>query len=118
LSRNPLAPAQCLVHIFVQVEGGEHEHREAVEAGGANPAGGLDAVHHRHADVHQNHIGRKRSRQLDTGRTVGGLPHHVDVILSVEDHRESIPDQLLIVGEQHPDHESCPTGSVARTRKP
>jgi hypothetical protein len=43
--------------VFVQVEGGDDDHRErVVDAGPGELAGGLDAVHVGHPDVEQAHV--------------------------------------------------------------
>ena len=45
----------------------------------ADPARGLDAVHARHADVHQHDVGPSRARQLDRLGAVAGLADDLDV---------------------------------------
>ena len=42
-------------------------------AGGDDPAGGLDAVHARHPDVHQDDVGRELGGSRTASRAVGGL---------------------------------------------
>jgi hypothetical protein len=44
-----------MVDVLVQVEGGQHQDpRPGIRLD--EPGGGLDAVHLRHADVHQDHV--------------------------------------------------------------
>ena len=65
---------------------------------GGDPLYRLDAVEHRHADVHQYHV---RPAQLGDAHgllPVGGLSYHLDVILGVEERGKPGPDQLLVVG--------------------
>ena len=63
--------------------------------------------------------GRSARADARRPRPVGGLADHLDVGLRVEDHREAGPDQLLVVGEQHPDrHAGSARISAARTAKP
>jgi hypothetical protein len=44
-------------HLFVGVEGGQHHDLRRVRPA-AQPLGGGEAVHDRHADVHQDHVRR------------------------------------------------------------
>ena len=48
--------AQRVQDVLVGVEGGQHDHLGRTGAG-AQPAGGGDAVHPRHAQVHQDDVG-------------------------------------------------------------
>jgi uncharacterized membrane protein len=62
-----------------------------------DPAGRLDAVEHRHPDVHQQHVWCLPLGQVHGLLAVGGLAHHLDVVLRVEQRREPGPDELLII---------------------
>jgi DNA-binding NarL/FixJ family response regulator len=56
LDQEPAGPGpQRAVDVVIVVEGGEHEHPGA-GAGGGDQLGCLDAVHARHADVHDDHV--------------------------------------------------------------
>ena len=59
LSRNPLAPLRDRdAHVLVEVERGDHHHRDRVgDTGPAEQAGRLEAVELGHADVEQAHVG-------------------------------------------------------------
>ena len=59
LSRKPLAPGvQRGVDVLVEVERGEDDDPAVPPGpGGEDPPGGLQAVHLRHPDVHQHHVG-------------------------------------------------------------
>jgi hypothetical protein len=62
--------AQGVDDVFVEPEGGEDE-----DALARQPPGGLDAVHDRHADVHQHGVGRVLRGGLDrllAGARLGG----------------------------------------------
>src|ERR1019366_3953216 len=51
---------------------------------------------------------------------VGRLGHHADPVRCLEDHAESGPDQLLVIGDEHPDRASAGhgAGSLAVTANP
>jgi len=65
----------------------------------ADGPGGLDPAHAGHAHVHQDQVG---GQLLDPGQrllAVGGLTHHLDVLLGLENHLEAAPEQLVVVGD-------------------
>ena len=106
------------IHVLVEVEGREDDHL----GGGlqcAHPPGRLEAVHARHPDVHEHDIGCELFSPSDGISTVDGIPDHTDVRLGAEDHPEAGADELLVVGQQHPDHaDVAPSGIRAWTEKP
>ena len=108
------------VHVLVQVERRDHDHRERVRhVGSGEPAGGLDAVQLRHPDVEQADVGRSSRALRHRLAAVGGLTHHLDPRLRVEDHRQAGADQLLVVGDQHPDrHATAPVLRQHRDHRP
>ncbi|SEF63685.1 hypothetical protein SAMN05444920_101257 [Nonomuraea solani] len=66
----------------------------------------LNAIHFRHAHIHEHHI-----RTLFQGYRNGlgpraGLTHHSQVRLGIDQHLETPPEQRLIVGNDYPDHET------------
>ena len=65
-------------------------------------SGGLDPVHDRHPHVHQHHVGLQRQRLLDRLPAVGGGADHRDPGLDVQQRGDALPDQLLVVDDQHP----------------
>src|SRR5699024_11971667 len=79
---------------------------------------------------HQHHIGSLAGDQLDGLGAVGGLTDHLDVVLDGEHHRETGPDQCLVVHQCHTDGHAkvlssvgsvsccCGTGNRTRTRQP
>ena len=80
----------------------------------------LDAVHGRHADVEQAHVGAELAGEGHRGPSVGRLADHLDAGLGVEDHPEPGPDDLLIVGDEHADGHvtGAARGSTALTVQP
>ena len=51
------------------------------------------------------------------GDPVRDRADHLEVVLQVQDRGEAVADQLLVVGEQHPDvSRRAPAGSAARAR--
>ena len=108
------------VHVVVDVERGQHDHPHTGQIGiGRDPPGGFDAVEHRHADVHQHHIGPMRAGQLDGLLTVGSLADELE-IGGVLDHRpQAGADQRLIIDDPDPHgHVGAPNGKRAATWKP
>ena len=103
-SRKPLAPARRrLVDVLVEVEGGEDDDARGAVAG-ENLAGRREAVHPRHADVHQRHVRGEAARRRDRLLPVPGLGDDLHVGLGLDDHPEAAPDHRLVVGDQDPDH--------------
>jgi hypothetical protein len=78
--------------------------REYRVAGG-DIAGRLDAVAAGHPHVHEHDIGAQRGRHGYRGRPVACLADHLDVRFGVEDKAEALPDQGVVVGQQHSDHD-------------
>ena len=120
------AGPQRLIHVVVEVERGEHQHPRPLRAGrGAEDlAGGLQAVHHRHPHVHQDHVGVQVPRLADRVGAVRGLAHHHQARLGGEDRGEALPHHRLVIGDQASRsrtagrHAVTPSGSTADTTKP
>ena len=108
--------AQSIVNVLVHVEGGEHEHPGFCEQRVArNGAGGLDAVHFRHADVHEYHVGPKALRLLYRIGPVSGLADDLDALVGAENGLEAAAHEILVVHDEHADgigltHGSPPSG--------
>jgi hypothetical protein len=69
---------------FIFVEGGQNEHgyrfrAAGIELFGAEDAGGCDAIHYRHANIHHHDIGLKPCDQFNAGAAVTGFPDHHNV---------------------------------------
>jgi cytochrome P450 len=117
---------QRLVHVFVEVEGGQHQYPRDNRAasGGAGkdlPRGGKP-VHHRHAHVHQHHVGFQPTRLAHRVGAVDGLPGDDDAGFGGEHGGEPLPHHGLIVGDQAADgpaHAIDPlSGRTANTTNP
>ena len=65
-----------------------------------DPAGRLDPVEHRHADVHQHDVGPQPARCGDGLLAVAGLADHGRVRLGLEDLAQADADERLVVGDQ------------------
>ncbi len=97
------ASAQRFVDVFVEAVGGEHEYPRAGGCFG-EPAGRLDAVEDRHADVHHHDVRLERLREGDRFGAVGGLPDDLQVRLGFENGAQPSTHHGLVVGEQDTDH--------------
>ena len=107
------AGPQRVVDVVVEPERGQDQH----PGGGLSPhdpPGGLDAVKHRHPDVHEHHVRSQPPGHGDRVLPVAGLARHGDLRLALQDLAQSDPDQRLVVGNQHGRH----SGSSTRTAKP
>jgi hypothetical protein len=70
---------------------------------GGDPSGGLQAVHVRHAHVHQHDLGQEPAGELDRLGAVAGFPYHLHVGLGVDHHAEPGSHQRLVVGDENSD---------------
>jgi hypothetical protein len=106
--------AQRRVHVLVQVEGGQDQHPGAVRP--VRPGdlpGGLDAVHDRHPDVHQDDIGPGPAGLGDGLGAGAGLADDGETLGGADDAAEPGPDQGLIVGDDDPQRHRGPPGGRA-----
>lgn len=123
---------QCRVDVTVEVEGGEDDDTGAVgerdalgsdgvggSAVGEDAAGGLQAVHLGHPDVHQDHVGTCAADGCDRFDPVGRLTDDIDAV-GAEDQPESCAYQGLVVGDEHTQRlgHGVSKGISASTRKP
>jgi hypothetical protein len=65
----------------------------------AKPAGGLDAIHARHADVHDHDVWLAPGHELEHRGAVDRFSYYLDVVLSVENDSEAIPNDRLVISE-------------------
>ena len=97
---------ECFVDVFIQIERGEDQDPGSLPVGQA--ASGVDAVHDRHADVHEDDVGVQGMGGLDGLSAVGDIGHDVDVGFRLQDGDKALAHQCLIVGDDDPDHWSPP----------
>ena len=102
-----------VVHVGVEVEGGQHEHLGEVGVAADQP-GGLDAVQVGHAHVHEGDVRCLCRHQVHQLAPVVRRPDHRHVGLRVDQRREPGADHRLVVGDHDADH-GRPRGSVAST---
>ena len=109
LSRKPLAPARSASNTYSSRSNVVRMTTltGSCDVGPANAAGGLDAVAAGHADVHEHDVGPFAPGDRHRLLAVGGLAHHREVGLGVDDHREAAAHQLLVVGDDHPHRASA-----------
>ena len=63
----------------------------------------LDAAQLRHADVHEDHVGRGLVRLAHGLVAVLGLGDDLDARLGLQHHDQAPPEQGVVVADQHPD---------------
>ena len=63
-------------------------------------AGGHQAVHPGHRDVHDDHVGRQLQRPLHAGLAVARLGDHAHVRFAVDEQLQAVPDGHVIVDQQ------------------
>ena len=108
MSRKPLAPARIAACTYSSRSNVVSTRIRAGEPPGDEAPGRLDAVQHRHPDVHQDHVRRTSLGQRDGLGPVLGLADHLDVGLGLEDRPEPRADQRLVVADEDPDaHAPC-----------
>ena len=76
-------------------------------------AGGLDAVHLRHPDVHQHHVGLQLVAHRDRLEAVAGDTDDLHPVLRVDDRPDALAEELLVVDQHDPDHAAPRTGTHA-----
>src|SRR5205085_6533808 len=122
------ADAQGLEDVLVEVERGEDDDAHARQALiTADDARGLEPVHARHTDVHEEDVGARPPRHAHGLLAVARLTHDLEVVLCAEQGAKAGTHESLIVGQGDADHRFASlasltsltaTGSVARTKKP
>jgi hypothetical protein len=112
--------SERVVDIRVDIERGQHHDSRRERLVGGQLTRGCDAVKPRHPDVHEDHIRTHSTGGVDGFDPVRGLGNHRNVRLCGEDQPETGPDELLIVGQQHPDRHrvTSGTGIIAATWNP
>ena len=84
---------------------GEHHH-PGPRVTLAHLLGGVNAFpleRRRHADVGHDHLGGGRLGPADQLVVVGGRPDHLEIGFEGEQRPHALPDQQVVVGEEHGD---------------
>jgi hypothetical protein len=95
------AGAERLVDVFVQVVGGEDD--DVAWQFRDDAAGRLEAVHHRHPNVHQHHVRDELTAEHDRLQAVLGLADDDEPALAVQQRDQTGADECLIVGDEDAD---------------
>ena len=80
--------------------------------------GGGQSVEFGHPDVHERDLRPGRCRLTDGLFAVIGFSDDLDVTLGLQDHPEAGADELLVVGDEDPDHPLIVSNSRRRTKRP
>lgn len=110
------------IQMVVVVERGEGDDPGG-RACGQDAAGGRDAVHAGHSQVHEDDVGSQVFRQSYRLRAVVRLAQDLDVLRLLEEHAQSHTDELLVVDDEDADHSwgsmsGAKAGSSAVSRQP
>lgn len=97
--------------IFIEVEGCEDDDLDlrALRTPGLrccllqDAAGGFNAVHPGHADIHKDHVRGRGAERLKGLDAVACFGDHVEVRLRIDEHAKARTDQLLVIDECDPD---------------
>ena len=92
--------------VVVDIEGGQNKHVHVQIGVGDDRPRCRDAVGPRHADVHAHDVGPGRAHHAHRLPAAGGLSHHRDVVVLLQQDAEAGADHRLVVHEYHPDHAS------------
>ena len=74
----------------------------------------LQPGHHRHAHVHQHHVGLDLRDQLDRLLAVAGLGDHLDALGQRQQRADALAHQGLVVDQADTDHGVTPCGTAIR----
>src|SRR5215475_5611207 len=97
------AGLQRAAHVLVVVVGRDHEHPGS-RVVAVDPAGGLDAVHARQPDVHQDYRGVELVDENERQFCRLGLADQLNIGVLAEDLPDPVPVQGVVVHHQHPDN--------------
>ena len=84
--------------------------------GRENPLGRLDAVHHRHPDVHQDDVGCSRAASSTALGAVARLADELEVRLGGDQHPDPGAEQGLVVDEGDADLPCSPDSAGTDAR--
>src|ERR687892_1243828 len=100
------AGAQRVEDVLVQaIVGQDHDVHPGQGRVGGDAPGRLDAVHDRHLNVDERNVGQVFFGQVQALAAVGGLGHHLDVVLDLEEGAESAAKERLVVDQPDTDHD-------------
>ena len=63
----------------------------------------LKAVHDRHGDVHEDHVRVDGKREVHRLRSIPGVAHDLEPFIRRQDRLEGLPEQAVVVRDQHAD---------------
>ena len=93
--------SERVVDVLVDVERGENEDARTCEQRiRCDVARGVDAVSHRHANVHEHHVGADLLGEVDRLLAVARLARDRKSVVGVEDHAESASHKILVIGDE------------------
>jgi hypothetical protein len=94
------ASRDCPVDVFIPVVHRQH-HDSRIWLPAPDCVNGLHAVHGRHFEVHQRHVGSMPDELLDRLFAVAGLGHDGHVGLNANNAGDPLPHQPMIIDAQN-----------------
>jgi len=86
---------------FFPLQHGKHDDPD-FRLPGLDSTGGFDSIHSLHHDIHQHQVGAKTLQCPLDLLAPGALPHHLHVVLHIDQLAESLANQGMIIHQQHP----------------
>lgn len=103
------APAQGVEQVVDLFEHREHDDPRVGEVARDLLAGHKSVFSGRHGNVEQEHVGLQLRRHPVGFVAVGRRAHHLHVLLRVDDEREALPHDFVVVCNHHAGHARPPS---------
>jgi hypothetical protein len=78
----------------------------------------LDAVQVGHGDIHQQNVRGEALHQFHGFHAIHGFAHHVDVARLLQEGADTLPDRVVVVGDDDSYHGLVCIGRIALNRNP
>ena len=92
----------ALGQVFAVFRHRQHQHRQ-LRLGVEQLCQGIAAMHHRHVQIQQDHIGVQLLGQLDPFQAIAGFAHDLEIGLALQQRLEAAAEQGVIIYQQDAD---------------
>lgn len=65
--------------------------------------GSLQAIHHRHFNIHDDHIRIEEIDDMKSFHSISRFPYHVDTFSVIQHYFDRTADHWLVINQHHPD---------------